>query len=83
MVVDLDRDGKADVAEFVVDGPRGAIRVRLGSGATRIIAVGKPRIYGQGLFAVGKHAFMVNYPESSVVLTFMRNGKFFAVYEGE
>ncbi|SOB79436.1 hypothetical protein SAMN06297144_0548 [Sphingomonas guangdongensis] len=83
VTVDLDKDGRTDQADFVDNGKQGAIRIRFGNGRVRIFAKGKRRIYGEGLFAVGQHAIMVNYPESSIVFMFMHSDEMRAIFEGE
>ena len=82
-VADLDSDGQNDTAEFVDNGSQGAIRIRFGGGSTRILSTGRRRIYGEGLFAAGRSAIMINYPESSVVFLFMRGKQIRAIFEGE
>lgn len=80
---DLDKDGRMDRAEFVDNGKQGAIRVRFGNGKVQIFAKGKRRIYGEGLFAVGQNALMINYPESRTVFMYIKRGKMLAVFDGD
>ena len=72
-----------DRAEFVDNGKQGAIRVRFGNGKVQIFAKGKRRIYGEGLFAVGQNALMINYPESRTVFMYIKRGKMLAVFDGD
>lgn len=80
---DLDRDGRADRVDFLDDGRNGAIRIRFGNGTTRLVMQGKRRIWGEGLFAAGPHAVMINYPESSIVFLHMTGREIRAVFVGE
>ena len=82
---DLDRDGRSDTVELVENGKQGAIRIRYGAPgkAARIVSCGDQQWSGEALFPAGRHAVMVNYPESRVYFLFQKNDAVRAIFVGD
>lgn len=82
---DFDRDGRLDRIEMVESGRQRALRITYAAAgkAPRIVSRGTGTWIDQGLFPVGRHAVMVNHPESSVVILFERASVMRAVFLGD
>jgi hypothetical protein len=82
---DLDRDGRLDTVELVENGRGGALRITYGDRKKpfRIVGRGEGRWSGEGLYPAGRHAVMINYPESRLFFLFERGGTVFAEFVGD
>ncbi len=82
---DLDRDGRPDLVQLVDNGREGAIRITYGDPrkAARLVQRGGRYLSGQGIYAAGRNAVLVQFPESSMVFVFERGGRVFGDFGGD
>lgn len=82
--IDLDLDGRSDVVEMVEHDRQMALRISYGGRpVSRIVARHEGYWTDQGLFAAGRDAVMVNFPESRVYFIFQRGGDIRAEFIGD